>query len=238
MNIEISNPPLSADQLADKRRIHSEQLKAYVMRGRYYKYGFYTIGMVGVVIAGLLWMYGFIRDGELVGVCAVMAALVVIVMSMGRDIIVDSSVIVLIIVAQILLYALMVLAGLTGMLSIEVEIDTLGTSLGTTALVIVVAIAWNKWIGNPYKETEIALEDLVELEYSESPNECITFDQWRTSDGMIRLYANRVAELGRKPTIGEYKAAKNWMSSADERQKEAEHIVLAKQACDRMASTV
>ena len=131
MNIEISNPPLSADQLADKRRIHSEQLKAYVMRGRYYKYGFYTIGMVGVVIAGLLWMYGFIRDGELVGVCAVMAALVVIVMSMGRDIIVDSSVIVLIIVAQILLYALMVLAGLTGMLSIEVEIDTVAGSPDT-----------------------------------------------------------------------------------------------------------
>ena len=107
---------------------------------------------------------------------------------------------------------------------------------GAVAAVAVAYTLFEKHIEKPLNAAGVALDALVELEATDKPDECIQMDEWREQDEAIGAYLSTLATLGRKPVVGEYRAAKKWMDNAEKRQQKAEKLERARQACARFAS--
>ncbi len=84
--------------------------------------------------------------------------------------------------------------------------------------------------------TRAALDSLVPLDADSKPDECIQLDAWREQDETVAAYLTALAGLGRKPVMGEYRAAKAWMTGAKEWNQKAEKRERARQACARFSS--
>ena len=83
--------------------------------------------------------------------------------------------------------------------------------------------------------TRAALDNLVSLDANSSPDECIQLDEWREQDETVAAYLTALAGLGRKPVMGEYRAAEAWMTGAKGWSQKAEKRERARQACVRFA---
>lgn len=97
-------------------------------------------------------------------------------------------------------------------------------------------ILFTKYLNDPINAADKALADLVELEASDKPDECIKLDKWRDKDKHIDTYLTALSQQDRKPVIGEYRVAKNWIATSEQRQNDAEKRERARQACERLAS--
>lgn len=107
----------------------------------------------------------------------------------------------------------------------------------TTAFLGPIAFVYSMdhWIRRPRTESNAILSNLVELEHSSLPEECIRFAGWCETDETVGAYQRRLAAMGRKPVVGEYEAAKDWIEGAAARATEQEKADRAKQACARLA---
>lgn len=105
---------------------------------------------------------------------------------------------------------------------------------GMVALAVALNFLLAKYIETPRDASTQCLAGLVDLEYSDNPDECIQFDAWRDQDETIKVYSNALVALNRKPVTAEYEAAKTWIESAGTRQLQAN----ARAACDRMQQPI
>ena len=77
------------------------------------------------------------------------------------------------------------------------------------------------------------LSELTELgEFT--PDECVKFVELVDADPTIAAYQQQLAAMGRKPVIGEYKVALEWMATSEKRASEAEKREQARLACERL----
>ncbi len=119
------------------------------------------------------------------------------------------------------------------MLGAGAAVAAAGALAGTAVGAATAELLFAKYLKDPLNATNAALVNLVELEATEKPDECIQMDEWREQDKTIESYLTALVNLGRKPVIGEYRAAKEWMESKEKRQREAEKQDRARQACAR-----
>jgi len=71
------------------------------------------------------------------------------------------------------------------------------------------------------KINDSADDVLLELMYVEpnlSPDECIKWSHMVSEDSMVRAYQNKLVKFGRFPVMGEFKAAKKWLSTEKPRE--------------------
>ena len=124
--------------------------------------------------------------------------------------------------------------------TVDVDAAVAGVVVAAIAgVAIVVAYPlFEKHIEEPLKANDATLTDLVELDATDKPDECIQLDEWREQDKTINAFLTALMRLGRKPVVGEYRAAKEWMENAERRQAEAEKLERARQACARFDSQV
>ena len=101
---------------------------------------------------------------------------------------------------------------------------------------VVAHTLFEKHIEKPFNAINAALTDLVELDATDTQDECIQLDEWREQDKTIDAFLTALTRLGRKPVVGEYRAAKEWMENAGKRLTEVEKLERARQACARFDS--
>lgn len=80
--------------------------------------------------------------------------------------------------------------------------------------------------------------DLIELNYSGCPDECIKFVSFCEVDETVRRYQNRLAEMGRRPVVGEFRAAKRWVMALEGKQCGASAAQEARQACTKLEAAI
>ena len=106
---------------------------------------------------------------------------------------------------------------------------------GWYGVVVVVALVMLDNLVEKYAKqlnaTRAALDNLVSLDADSKPDECIQLDVWREQDETVAAYLAALAGLGRKPVMGEYRAAEAWVGN-----QKAEKRERARQACARFAS--
>ena len=84
-------------------------------------------------------------------------------------------------------------------------------------------------------QAEEQRDALVELGES-TPEECVKFVELVDADQTIAAYQQQLAAMGRKPVIGEYKAALEWIVTAEARPSESDKQERARLACERLAA--
>ena len=92
----------------------------------------------------------------------------------------------------------------------------------------------NNQILQPKQLCRKLLSELKPLEASIMPDKCIQFLEWCQQNETLKAYQHALVEMGRKPVVGEYRAAKDWVQSAGHRDKEAR----AREACEQLAQPV
>lgn len=110
--------------------------------------------------------------------------------------------------------------------------------VGGGALVVAGALFHDNWIVDTRAAAQSLLSDLVELEYSDLPDECEDFVRMCEADSDVRAYQHQLAAMGRKPVLAEYNAAKLWVERSEHRLSAQEKSERARVACDRLAQPV
>lgn len=88
----------------------------------------------------------------------------------------------------------------------------------------------------PAKEVQATLRLLEPLDAAQKPGECVVYASWVDQSSAVYRYQQKVASQCRQPVMGEFCAAKTWMNDNSDRQKKAQAMAQAKEACRRMAS--
>ena len=120
----------------------------------------------------------------------------------------------------------------------ENEVWVLGAVVGFLIVVMAALVMVDNLVEKYAKQlnaTRAALDNLVSLDADSSPDECIQLDEWREQDETVAAYLTALAGLGRKPVMGEYRAAEAWMTGAKGWSQKAEKRERARQACVRFA---
>lgn len=205
-----ANPP-TTEELARKRQHYSDISKLMNCRERLFKNGCYAIGAIGFGVALVLWLMGDIA-GVIAGAGAVAVVFAFTAAVTGIPV-----------VAALLAGA--AVAVVAGVLASAV-------ALGVAGLV------YDKWIRTPRALASESLAELVELEHSELPAECIAFVKWCEDDATLRSYQHGLVQLGRRPVRREYLAAKQWIETREMRKTEEQEQREAKQACERLDQVI
>lgn len=108
----------------------------------------------------------------------------------------------------------------------------------------------DEWIKRPRRRANKALAALEQLGANrndpKSEHACIDYDRFVAQHPEIAAYQARVAALGRRPVMAELNAARNWITSAPQRQEDEgrrrqsaqadqERRQAAEQACARLS---
>ena len=223
MEIDLTAQPPSAGELAEKRKALNNTLSAINKKEKLFKGFCYLLGITGLIASVSLWLARFITEGQLMGTFAV-ANVIALAVALSVAIAIVGSVSV----------AIAFLIAIVGTVSILIP----GAIL--IAIAIAIAIIWFYviHINIPRADAIDLPYGLVELEHSEFPDECIQFVEWCKIDDVLRNYQHQLAEMGRKPTLGEYQAAKTWVEGSEQRSSQKAKIDKAKAACDAMMSPV
>ncbi len=97
---------------------------------------------------------------------------------------------------------------------------------------------YDRWVVTPRTTATAVLHDLVYLDYSSHPDECIAFVGFVEADDAVRAYQHQLVALGRKPVLGEYRAAKDWMDQKETRLAKQEKLELARQAYSQLGAAI
>ena len=111
-------------------------------------------------------------------------------------------------------------------------------AFGAALTIIIQAInafKLDRWINSSRAKTNKELTDLIELESSRSPQECIELLKWYEECPDIQQYVQAVARQGRKLVFGEYKAAASWVEFKLAQHQASHMKIQAQQACTKLA---
>lgn len=221
MQINLTQPPATSEQLGDLRKHYSDVLKTIARRERFVKVACYAIGATGLVSVVALWWVGYV-SGQ-VAVPLVVAGAVAVAVLTGSIVVADA-----VELAVALAFVFLFTFASDGAAAVAVAVSAF-------AIPVAVAFAYATWIESHRAQASEPLELLIELEHSTMPDECIAFAKWCGDDETVLHYQHQLATKGRKPTRAEYEAAKRWMAWALDRQIAQKKAVLARHACERMS---
>lgn len=227
--VNLAKQPLSPDELGNLRRGCNDSLNVIRQRVSWYRLAVYFAGALGFLDTILLWQEGWF-DGRaiLVPVLAIIIVLSIITTSAMLYMFSRATALACL---GVFMCALTIVflwpRGLTGPLA------AVGAA---AAMLAIVSLFKLSNIAMLRKGIEERLHGLAELDSVEMPIECLEWDTWRNKAISVKTYANTLASLGRRPTRGEYLAAKAWMAALKECDLPARKDVT--KACARMTQTI
>lgn len=228
MTINLEHAPASLEKVAEMRIACKEAIAKTDSKERANRKLLDIIKVGGLLTLGFLWPFGFIGDEIVISIVAgVIMAIVLFLAPSG----------VTVISAGLLAFILFNAGNPPGSANYTAIIY-----ISVTCVVLVGiytdCLYHDKYIYKPRKRSRKRLGELVELEHSKDHEKCIQFIEWCENDDVLRNYQHQLAEMGRKPTRGEYMAAKKWMAGRKQRLAQKERIEQAKIACNAMAEPV
>lgn len=234
IEFDMTKQPPSADDLAEARRSATRTLERMKKLERSYRIAGAAL-FLGVIVALLVMASGFwtqtwvpdVVVGAAIAVCVSLGAIgmVGVRFADGLGAVVGGVLVPILGVAT----------------AVQLGFERAGEGAGMAVFIsaglvtITFAILNDRWIMKPESEANMVLNDLVELEASSMPEQCIEFMQLVDGYEEVKAYQHKLATMGRKPVVAEYEAAQLWVAEADKRQAEQETRDLAREACDRMA---
>ena len=224
MNFDLTQPPPPSSALAEERKRLTKRQSQLMHRKKHALLGGSSLLTICIGFMGITSRCSLI---ECIMITLIVASLVSMLLSIifNDDMMNPLSCLLGVSSGFLVLY---VFSGLI--------IKDLSFTLFFTIMIIPITgvIVSNIFIINPIYKTQQSLSDLVELEFSDLTDECISLDTWRNQDEAVDNYINAASRTGRKPVFGEYKMLKAWMNESKQRQEEKEKLERAKKACDRM----
>jgi hypothetical protein len=107
-------------------------------------------------------------------------------------------------------------------------------AVAVAVAVVILALAYEKLVGSPRKQSASLLAALTEMTANEHPDQCNAYFKWYEQDKTLETYQHQVAAQDRNPVMAEYKAAEAWIEGTEARQTQAESIERAQIACERL----
>ena len=213
--IDITTTPPTPEDMANKRREATAKKTAIARRRR--------VAIWVNVIVVLLTSLGFwITTGSVAGAAIPGAVVVSIAGVMAVAPPTGES------VAWTMAVSAAAAAFVVGTVAFATEVFVAGSVVG--ALIMMLFVIYNDYLQNQIDQADKTLSALTELNADEYPNECIQYDSLRNNDPIIKQYHAGIVALERKPVMAELNAEKEWIDSADQRDKTNK----AHQACERM----
>lgn len=165
--------PLSEEALAQARRRLTQQKAALEHRKQQFHYLYWTVICLGFILMGASSYFEWTVVGLAMAVTTAVWVMAVFKAGVG--------------------------AGVGGMAGVggAIVTGTMDTAAGMVvaeaiAIAVVVAVAvqflFKKYLEEPLNATDAALANLVELEATDKPDECIQTDEWREQDETIGAY--------------------------------------------------
>lgn len=241
MNFDITQPPPSAEALAQARQSAAEVLARQEQRGRRFNLVGYATLLLGVIFLLSDAFIGLISFDMAVAILAGWAISILILIGATAARWRMASVMPLVIpfgLSLLLSDALFpsFAPGWHGFLSLLFFAFWFSFVVGVIAflLALVVDFFYPHGIFWTSDEDRLARDNLTELNASVLAESCIDYMAYVDQHPEIRAYQNAVLAMRRKPVVGEYRAAKVWAALFEEQAREKSKTDLAQKACLRM----
>ena len=234
---DLTKPPLDVNELKGLRREAEQELKAIETKERHFDFVWSAAAIVGLVLLTARWVVTLLPHSDLV----------------LRDYLIVTP------FAAAFAFAVINFHGVFSLLLALLSGSALATSfIGMvsptvpswipiiTAIVGIVSfvaiIRGSDYMGEhvvgPRKSYKTLLADLEVLDPTSTPQECIQFLEWCQQDETLKAYQHALAEMGRKPVVGEYQVAKDWMHHSERRRILDMLETRAREACEQLAQAV
>ena len=219
MAIDLKNAPPNPQELAQKRIVCQETIDRINSKDRVIKKLSYLVFIAAIITGLSLWTFGIINTAILLSAIAGMIMTIAMFATASIEVTLGT------VLAGFLFIYTDVIPGFKTYAAITIFLLT---------STYITYFFYKKYIESPRKKIAIRMEELIELEHSDKPDECIQFVEWCKIDDVLRNYQHQLAEMGRKPTLGEYQAAKTWVEGAEQRSTQKAKNDKAKAACAKM----
>ena len=243
---DVTQSPPDANELARLRLQSKLELQDIAARGKRLLTLYMALGVAGFIAVAGLWATGLLpgSSGRVVSVLfTVIGFVAAITASFAAAEIVDIYSLVSRGVQNLCLGAVAFAIIVATIIVAFVHTRTAVAIAESAAIVVVVTIAAtiarNKYIDDriampTHRCCNELLTDLEDMDASSRANEYIQFLKWCRQDETLKAYQHALAEMGRKPVVGEYRAAKDWVQSAGHKDKESR----TREACEQLARPV
>ena len=231
---DVTQPPSSSDDLEQLRREAERELEAIEVKERHFDSIWLAAAIVGLVLSTEIWMltllplYSYLVIRDYLTVMPFAAAFAFGLVHFHR-------------IYSLLLAFLSVSAlatSIIGMVFATVPswIPIITAIIGIVSFIAIIHGAgyMDEHVSGPRKRYKKLLANLEALDPTRKPQECIQFLEWCQQDETLKAYQHALAEMGRKPVVGEYRAAKDWVQSAGHGDKETR----AREACEQLVQPV
>jgi len=223
MNVNIADTPPTTQEIVYWREDASRRLLQFKRRAWWFKAICYVLSAISISSALTLWVLGILSDGML---AIIVTGAIIVISTVARAI--------LVLVVSAFTFMIMIVAARESVKAIE-PIFTLSFAF-SLALSVAALFYYYYWILSPRMNAEKDQSELVDLEHSTTPFECIQFVILCDEDATLKAYQHQLVKMGRKPILKEYKAAKDWVLNKSAREAEQELRVEAQLASERMTA--
>ena len=234
---DVTQPPLDVNDLKELRREAVRELEAIDTKERHFGSVWSRAAIGGLVLLAAIWVLELLPHSNLV----IRDYLIVIPFAAAFAFgLVHFHGIYSLLLA--LLSGSALATSIIGMVSATVPswAVTITAVIGIVSFIAIISGDgyMDRHVSSPRMRYKDLLTDLEVLDPTRKPQECIQFLEWCQQDETLKAYQHALAEMGRKPVVGEYRAAKVWMHYSGRRQMLDAVETRAREACEQLARPV